>query len=699
MSVSSFSSAENRVDEEDKNPENSEVLGRLEQEENRIQQLEGWEESVSSWEYLRKQYQILLDSGEECSAKILEIEQKKNTAEMYALLKNTETTKGWKESEKVYSSALAKIGNFSFSAEIQTDLETRILRDLEITQINLLRKKQEKIEKTSSYQKSLEEWKNLEKEYESLLSTASSKESAAEISGKISEIQGKFFIAQTAVTLKKTKQNSNWQEAEKTYSALFSAVQKNPEISEKEKKTLLGEISEYLEVTDANLFLKNSHSELLDAEQKIFTLGYRKSQKYWKKMQSNYRLLAREARGVEGAKSRHESFLIKEKEMAQNTEISGFHATLENSKESDSWKKSQKVYQSVLQKSQNSKIPNTEKHDIAAKAEEYLEISETNIEVKEELSDAQSKVSNAVENLDWDESGQEHEKIQKKLSSVANSVKIDLLESARKKELEQTMAEISGNIETCTQEEKAEKLESQEFSPEVLAEGNPHFSLVYSYFLAGQYALKNDPENPEISQNLENSEEKLAQNFVPLQSNKTPEISPVQNFPEFPQFPQHSQQKSQSDKEAISSENSQNSLQKNFKTNLQDEASSAPEETVFSQTDIEQQLYEQKQNNVDEQENAAFLVDLNPKNISALNPSDESWRVQNVLNNKNPVEFAHSGYGIKIQSPQSLRKYTAQALLSTLPKESRNFSQQQVEAHLLSVSQTSLSKSQAEKFL
>ena len=656
MSALKFpSSAENSSEGLITSEKNSEISGILENIDSQKNDIisgvgnVGYVQSIEIWEEMRKQCTQALSQAEnpeekfQISQKIQELEGLEIEAFSQKITETMQES-GWKESEEIYSTLFQKLQASTLQSEIKQSFFAHLSQNLEITHENIQEKnfliEQEIFEKNilqkSSYKKSIPEWGTLLKKYEEEQKKTTLPKYKEKFLKKISEIRGKKFLAESYATIKETKDEKtgkNWQDSEEIYKRILSDTQKNSDISESEKNELKAEISGYIDIAKANLNLKEKHGKLIEAEEKVKKLGYRKSQKYWKKLEMYYRFLKNDAKETEGSEERVGDFATKETEMRQNTEISDLHGRLENSKDTDNWKKSQIQYSRVFYDADDADIPKTEKQDIKIKANEYLETAQANAEVKDTLSDAKSEISNAVENLDWSESKAEHFNIQKYLQEVRDSVNTDLLENSRIRDLDKTMQEISENIKICTKEEKIDKQENSIFNPEKLSEENPQFAYLYKVFLATQYQ-RSDPKI--LEQKRENEVGRM-------------QYAPTENIEE--------------------------------------------NDTEVSAEDIQnQQIQEQQQSDA---ERKTHTIDISASGISALDLSQASTQLENSVQNSTVLQIYNSEQGILLNSQSSQNKYFAKSMLACIPPEiSGNFTSSQLETYLSQKSQESILKSQ-----
>ena len=658
-SISIYDSLEshNQVSQSNEKEKSSEISGILEniesQKNNIISGIGniGYVQSIEIWEEMRNQCTQALSQTEKPEEKF-QISQKIQELEGLEIeafsQKITETMQesGWKESEEIYSTLLQKLQASTLQADIKQSFFAHLSQNLEITHQNIQEKnfliEQEISEKNilqkSSYKKSIPEWGNLIKKYEDELKNTSIPKYKEKFLKKISEIRGKKFLAESYAKIKETKDEKtgeNWKDSEKIYTDILSDTKKNTDISESEKNELKVELSGYRDIAKANINLKEKHGKLIEAEEKVKKLGYRKSQKYWKKLEMYYRFLKNDAKETEGSEQRGEDFATKETEMHQNTEISDLHGRLENSKENDAWGKSLVQYSRVMHDAEDAEIPKNEKQEILEKAHEYYDIADANREVKETLSDAKSEISDAVENLDWDESKAEHFNIQKYLQEVRDSVNTDLLENSRIRDLDKTMQEISENIKICTKEEKIDEQENKIFNPEKLSEENPQFAYLYKVFLATQY---------------QKTDEKI------LEQKREQGVGRMQYAP---------------------TENTEQETP----------------DTEISAEDIQQQQIQEQQQSDAEQ--ITHTIDISASGISALDIDQASTQLENSIQNSTELQIYDSEQGILLNSQSSQNKYFAKSMLACLPPEiSGNFTSSQIETYLSQKSQDSILKSQ-----
>lgn len=272
-------------------------LSALVQEKERIEKTEGWEASISSWENLRGEYQNLLHTSEDLntqdiSQKIIEIEQQKQIAEMQTLLKKTEQTKGWKESEEIYAQVLDNIAHFDFSSEKTEKVKERASEYFLLTKIVLLQKEEKEIDTSKSYQDSIELWENLGNKYDELSEISSSKHFITLVTKK-QAIEEKKCIAESYAEIKETKKNKNWKSSQEIYSKREDILKKQDfkYLPKKIIDDLKDELCEAQEITTRNILLQEKKLELLDDEKKLLTKGYRESVNGWEKLQKKYSAL------------------------------------------------------------------------------------------------------------------------------------------------------------------------------------------------------------------------------------------------------------------------------------------------------------------------------------------------------------------------------------------------------------------------
>lgn len=468
---------------------------------------QNWVEARDAYESTLKAIKVL-ESKNEADSEIIalkqEAEQYKQVAQNHIdskqqheeILKITQQARSmkWEESIPLWKKAQEEYQNAMLNTNIERyqqryAVEMNEMRANEFTATSKVLEKIEKKTLTLDWEPSIKEWKTLGKKYKDALeSTQDSKYINAYKKG-LARIESSHQKAQGYNVLKKTKKSQTWKSSLGIYKNLIAVTNSSKVLSAEDKTQMLKDFSEALDITVANIELQKTQPELLKEENKIMTLGFRKSLPRWEKLLARYTALL----DTTDIPKYQKIFSTKKTEIQQNVTIADLNGRMEDTKESNkSWASVLADYSSILTETISADIPNGEKQLLLRELKDCETVCKENKSAKELVLQSQKKVETAVADKSWNVSYYAHQEILETIHSA--KINTSQLTEKRTRELLSLQHDVTTNINICMKNMSEDAETYQEQTLESVAKSHPHVAYLMTMATLKCASLQNDKQ-------------------------------------------------------------------------------------------------------------------------------------------------------------------------------------------------------------